>query len=178
MTIRNETVFKQEMIKGAMRAGNFDNSRYKIFKLIYNGFGLLFGIMMVSSLMPVLIGEEGADFTMVVIYGVAAGVLLFIGMYGMDMENNKRFAAIYQKMVGHTFCYEIDSDEIKVVDDDGDTDEILWKDIIKWKEDVENFYLFITPTEALILDKSKFTECNKEDLRQLATAVMALREEK
>ena len=36
MTIKNETAFTKECMEGAMRASNFDNSRYKTFKLIYN----------------------------------------------------------------------------------------------------------------------------------------------
>ena len=51
MTIKNETAFTKECMEGAMRASNFDNSRYKTFKLIYNMFGLIFGMMMISCLL-------------------------------------------------------------------------------------------------------------------------------
>ena len=42
--MKNRTLFKQEYIDAAMRASNFDNNKYKIFKMIYNIFGLLFGM--------------------------------------------------------------------------------------------------------------------------------------
>ena len=42
--MKNRTLFKQEYIDAAMRASNFDNNKYKIFKTIYNIFGLLFGM--------------------------------------------------------------------------------------------------------------------------------------
>ena len=35
MTIKNETAFTKECMEGAMRASNFDNSRYKTFKDVY-----------------------------------------------------------------------------------------------------------------------------------------------
>ena len=53
MTIKNETAFTKECMEGAMRASNFDNSRYKTFKLIYNMFGLIFGMMMILSLIHI-----------------------------------------------------------------------------------------------------------------------------
>ena len=33
--MKNRTLFKQEYIDAAMRASNFDNNKYKIFKMIY-----------------------------------------------------------------------------------------------------------------------------------------------
>ena len=54
MTIKNETAFTKECMEGAMRASNFDNSRYKTFKLIYNMFGLIFGMMMIRELVSII----------------------------------------------------------------------------------------------------------------------------
>ena len=58
MTIKNETAFTKECMEGAMRASNFDNSRYKTFKLIYNMFGLIFGMMMIRELVLKMTGNE------------------------------------------------------------------------------------------------------------------------
>lgn len=177
MVIKNETTIKDENIKAVMRAGNFDNSRYKIFKIIYNSFGLIFGMMMIRLLMPVFLGtDETPEYALIIIYGIACVVLLFIGMYGMDRNNYARFRAVYSKMVGHTFKYEIDSEEI-LVSDEEETEKVLWKDVIKWAEDTDNIYLFINNTEAMIISKGGFTECGGKDLKELIIAIMGVRRE-
>ena len=51
--MKNRTLFKQEYIDAAMRASNFDNNKYKIFKMIYNIFGLLFGMVLACGLICV-----------------------------------------------------------------------------------------------------------------------------
>ena len=61
MTIKNETAFTKECMEGAMRASNFDNSRYKTFKLAYNLFGLIFGMMMIRELVLKMTGNEQAE---------------------------------------------------------------------------------------------------------------------
>lgn len=177
MVIKNETVITKEMIKAVMRASNFDNNKYKTFKMIYNVFGLIFGMMFVSSLVPLLIGEPGVDYFIIVLHACACAIFLYIGMYGMDKNNYNRFKQIYLNMVGHTFKYEIDSEEIKVTDDDGDSDILLWKEVIKWNEDVENYYVFSSPEEALIISKKGFTECTSKDFKELATAIIMVRKD-
>ena len=57
MTIKNETAFTKECMEGAMRASNFDNSRYKTFKLAYNLFGLIFGMMMIREIVLKMTGN-------------------------------------------------------------------------------------------------------------------------
>lgn len=176
MVIKNETTIKEENIKAVMHASNFDNSRYKIFKVIYNTFGLVFGMMMVHLLMPLLLGKGTPDYALIIIYGIACVVLLYIGMYGMDRNNYARFRAVYSNMVGHTFRYEIDSEEIAVSDEE-ETETIGWEDITKWAEDTDNIYLFLNNTEALIISKAGFKECRSRDLKELAAAIMGVREE-
>lgn len=177
MIIKNETTIKEENIKAVMRAGNFDNNRYKIFKIIYNSFGLIFGMMVIHLLMPVFLGNNKTpEYALIIIYGIACAVLLYIGMYGMDRNNYAHFCAVYSKMVGHTFKYEIDSEEI-LVSDEEETEKILWKDIIKWAEDTDNIYLFVSNTEALIINKEGFTECSGKDLKELVIAIMGVRKE-
>lgn len=176
MVIKNETTIKEENIKAVMRAGNFDNNRYKLFKIIYNSFGLIFGMMMISMLMPVLLGNGTTEYALIIIYGIACIVFLYIGMYGMDRNNYAHFQAVYSKMVGHTFKYEIDSEEI-LVSDEEETEKVLWKDIIKWAEDADNIYLFVGITEAMIISKDGFTECSSKELRELVIAIMGVRKE-
>ncbi len=176
MIIKNETTIKEENIKAVMRAGNFDNNRYKLFKIIYNTFGLIFGMMMIRMLMPVLLGRGTPEYALIIIYGIACVVFLYIGLYGMDRNNYARFRAVYSKMAGHTFRYEIDSEEISVSDEE-ETEVITWNDVVKWAEDADNIYLFVSATEAMIIDKSGFTECESKDLKELVTAVMGVRKE-
>ena len=47
MVIKNKTLFQKEYVEAAMRAGNFDDNKYKFFKIVYNMFGLLFGMGLV-----------------------------------------------------------------------------------------------------------------------------------
>ena len=56
--MKNRTLFKQEYIDAAMRASNFDNNKYKIFKTIYNIFGLLFGMGCIDILYSRLWGAR------------------------------------------------------------------------------------------------------------------------
>ena len=162
MTIKNETAFTKECMEGAMRASNFDNSRYKTFKLIYNMFGLIFG-------------NEQADTFMIVLFGLVAVVFLYIGMIGMDKSNKKKFHNIYGKMVGIKFTYEIDAENIIITDEENDSDTFSWNEVVKWNQDPDNIYLFVGDDNCLVVSKKGFTQGSADDLRQLADAVIGMR---
>lgn len=175
MVIKNTTTVKKEHIKGVMYAANCDNSRYRTMKLIFNGGGLLFGMLFVSSLMPEMIYGTGNK-AIIIVTGILCGVFLLIGMYGMDFNNYKKFGDIYSPYIESRISYEIDSEEILVKETDKEN-IVLWKEIDRWKEDGENFYLFKNEEEALIISKNGFTQCKVNDLRELATAIMYVRKE-
>ena len=162
MTIKNETAFTKECMEGAMRASNFDNSRYKTFKLIYNMFGLIFGMMMIRELVLKMTGNEQADTFM-------------IGMIGMDKSNKKKFHNIYGKMVGIKFTYEIDAENIIITDEENDSDTFSWNEVVKWNQDPDNIYLFVGDDNCLVVSKKGFTQGSADDLRQLADAVIGMR---
>lgn len=177
MVIKNKTLFQKEYVEAAMRAGNFDNNKYKFFKMVYNMFGLLFGMGCIRYLVFQFMGSEDADWLMVVFYGLAAAIFLYIGMVGMDKSNKKRYHNTYSKMIGITFTYEIDADNIVVTDEEDDSDTFRWDDIIKWNEDRDNIYLFVAAHNCLVINKSGFTEGTEKDLKELASAVFALRDD-
>lgn len=177
MTIKNETAFTKECMEGAMRASNFDNSRYKTFKLIYNMFGLIFGMMMIRELVLKMTGNEQADTFMIVLFGLVAVVFLYIGMIGMDKSNKKKFHNIYGKMVGIKFSYEIDAENIIITDEENDSDTFSWNDIVKWNQDSDNIYLFVGNDNCLVVSKKGFIQGSADDLRQLADAVIGMRNE-
>ena len=166
MTIKNETAFTKECMEGAMRASNFDNSRYKTFKLIYNMFGLIFGMMMIRELVLKMTGNEQADTFMIVLFGLVAVVFLYIGMIGMDKSNKKKFHNIYGKMVGIKFTYDIDAENIIITDEENDSDTFSWNEVVKWNQDDDN---------CLVVSKKGFTQGSADDLRQLADAVLGMR---
>ena len=56
--------------EAVMRAANFDNDRYKKFKLMYNFFGLLFGMMFVRYLIFEMLGSSERQPVMMVLYGI------------------------------------------------------------------------------------------------------------
>jgi len=177
MIIKNTTKFSKESMEGAMRASNFDNTKYKNFKLFYNLFGLIFGMVFVRALVFNLTGNKESDIFMTVFYAVACGAFLYIGMIGMDKSNKKKFHNIYGKMIGITFRYEIDAENIVVTDEEEDSDTMSWDEVTKWKQDANNIYLFVGEDNCLVVDKSGFSEGTEEDLRQLAGAVLGLRAE-
>lgn len=175
MTIKNETAFTKECMEGAMRASNFDNSRYKTFKLIYNMFGLIFGMMMIRELVLKMTGNEQADTFVIVLFGLVAVVFLYIGMIGMDKSNKKKFHNIYGKMVGIKFSYEIDAENIIITDEENDSDTFSWNEVVKWNQDPDNIYLFVGDDNCLVVSKKGFTQGSADDLRQLADAVIGMR---
>ena len=155
MTIKNETAFTKECMEGAMRASNFDNSRYKTFKLIYNMFGLIFGMMMIRELVLKMTGNEQADTFMIVLFGLVAVVFLY--------------------MVGIKFTYEIDAENIIITDEENDSDTFSWNEVVKWNQDPDNIYLFVGDDNCLVVGKKGFTQGSADDLRQLADAVIGMR---
>ncbi len=177
MTIKNETAFTKECMEGAMRASNFDNSRYKTFKLAYNLFGLIFGMMMIREIVLKMTGNEQADKFMIVLFGLVAVVFLYIGMIEMDKSNKKKFHNIYGKMVGIKFSYEIDAENIIITDEENDSDTFSWDDVVKWNQDTDNIYLFVGDDNCLVVSKKGFTAGSADDLRQLADAVIGMRNE-
>lgn len=177
MTIKNETAFTKECMEGAMRASNFDNSRYKSFKLAYNLFGLIFGMMMIREIVLKMTGNEQADTFMIVLFGLVAVVFLYIGMIGMDKSNKKKFHNIYGKMVGIKFSYEIDAENIIITDEENDSDTFSWDDVVKWNQDTDNIYLFVGDDNCLVVSKKGFNAGSADDLRQLADAVIGMRNE-
>lgn len=176
MIIKNKTTISESAVLGAMRASNFDNNRYKTFKIIYNVFGLAFGMMLVRSLVFSAQGKGGSTGE-ILLYGGSALVLLYLGLFGMDRSNRKRFRQAYADRKNRTFYYEIDSSTIQVIDDAGGKEERSWQEIIKWRQDIDYFYLFFDSTACLILDKKGFDEAGAKHLKELATAVMAMKEQ-
>ena len=45
-------------------------------------------------------------------------------------------------MIGITFTYEIDSEDIIVTDEENDSDTFKWDEVIKWAEDKDNILSF------------------------------------
>lgn len=140
-------------------------------------FGLLFGMGCIRYLIFQIMGSEEADWFMVIFYACAAAVFLYIGMIGMDRSNKRKYHNIYSRMVGITFTYDIDAEYIVVTDEEDDKDTFSWDDIIKWNQDTENIYLFVSADDCLVINKEGFVEGTYKDLTELATAVMGLRDD-
>jgi hypothetical protein len=68
-----------------------------------------------------------------------------------------------------------------------------WKNVTKWTEDVNNFYLFVEDDDetaendanvedfiagdCIIISKKGFTQCTARDMKQLCAAIMQARKE-
>ena len=177
MVIKNQTKMKKEHIQAVMRAANFDNDRYKKFKLMYNFFGLLFGMMFVRYLIFEMLGSSERQPVMMVLYGIVGAVFLYIGMYGMDKSNYKKYYRIYGNMIGITFTYEADSEGIRMTDEEGDNEFFEWERMLKWVEDLDSFFVYMGLDECLILDKNSFVEGTDINFKELLTAVAGLKKE-
>ena len=177
MVIKNQTKMKKEHIQAVMRAANFDNDRYKKLKLMYNFFGLLFGMMFVRYLIFEMLGSSERQPVMMVLYGIVGAVFLYIGMYGMDKSNYKKYYRIYGNMIGITFTYEADSEGIRMTDEEGDNEFFEWERMLKWVEDLDSFFVYMGMEECLILDKNSFVEGTDINFKELLTAVAGLKKE-
>ena len=177
MVIKNQTKMKKEHIQAVMRAANFDNDRYKKFKLMYNFFGLLLGMMFVRYLIFEMLGSSERQPVMMVLYGIVGAVFLYIGMYGMDKSNYKKYYRIYGNMIGITFTYEADSEGIRMTDEEGDNEFFEWERMLKWAEDLDSFFVYMGLEECLILDKNSFVEGTDINFKELLVAVAGLKKE-
>ena len=192
MVIKNKTTFKKETIRNIMRADGFDNKSYKTNKAVLNMSGLVSGMVCVSILSRSLYSGEGACKFCAALFGIICAVCLFAGMYGIDKKNYMKFEQNYSCMIGNTYLYEIDSDEILVRCESGFPDNekdagqprrILWQQVEKWCEDPDCIYLFLRDDDEAFdcakceaLDKKGFDGCEAKDLKELCGAVMAARE--
>ena len=93
----------------------------------------------------------------------------------MDKSNKKKFYNIYGKMVGIKFTYEIDAENIIITDEENDSDTFSWNEVVKWNQDPDNIYLFVGDDNCLVVSKKGFTQGSADDLRQLADAVIGMR---
>ena len=92
MVIKIKTLFQKEYVEAAMHAANFDDNKYKFFKIVYNMFGLLFGMGCVRYLVFRHWEEKRLTGSWLCFYGLAAAIFLYIGMVGMDKSNKKKIS--------------------------------------------------------------------------------------
>lgn len=190
MVITNKTTITPAAVNAAMRASNFSNNKYKKIKIIYNFFGLLFGIMFVRYMSLQLLGSREANKGFTIFFAIGTAVFLFIGMYGMDMSKSKMFKETYADMIGVTMNYEIHSEGVDVKfeasgskqNEDKEAEAnvnnyaVLWKDISFFEEDVDYFFLFTDDKTALIIKKSEFIDGSISDLKELLNAVLTYKD--
>ena len=50
-------------------------------------------------------------------------------------------------------------------------------EVVKWNQDPDNIYLFVGDDNCLVVGKKGFTQGSADDLRQLADAVIGMRNE-
>ena len=173
MVIENTTVFKKEYIKRIMWANNSDDNKYKRFKLIYNTFGLVAGMMFIRYFIFDAMGNVQTSKPLMYIYAIVAAVCLYIGMYGMDRNNLKSYNKLYANMDNVKFIYNIDNTGITVADDDGDSELFEWERVVKLKQDIDNFYFFVGSEECLVVNKNGSTKGSIRELYDLSQECLA-----
>ena len=152
MVIENTTVFKKEYIKRIMWANNSDDNKYKRFKLIYNTFGLVAGMMFIRYFIFDAMGNVQTSKPLMYIYAIEAAVCLYIGMYGMDRNNLKSYNKLYANMDNVKFIYNIDNTGITVAD---------------------NFYFFVGSEECLVVNKNGISKGSIRELYDLSQECLA-----
>ena len=98
-------------------------------------------------------------------------------MRACEAGNSRYKTFIYGKMVGVKFSYEIDAENIIITDEENDSDTFSWNEVVKWNQDSDNMYLFVGDDNCLVVSKKGFTQESADDLRQLADAVIGMRDE-
>ena len=170
MVIINDTVFSKKYIEEIRMLKTDASDKYKIFKVIYNGFGLIFLFVFIRGLVSIFLAKEDADVLMTIFYGIIAAVFLFIGMFWMDRSNRKTFQLQYKGMVGVKLHYEIDSEQIMVSDGDDESDYFTWDMVDSYQDTKDTFYLSLEGNDCLPVDKTGFTEGEFKDLLDLTKA--------
>lgn len=173
MVIENTTVFKKEYIKRIMWANNSEDNKYKRFKLIYNTFGLVAGMMFIRYFIFDAMGNVQTSKPLMYIYAIVAAVCLYIGMYGMDRNNLKSYNKLYANMDNVKFIYNIDDTGITVADDDGDSELFEWERVVKLKQDIDNFYFFVGSEECLVVNKNGISKGSIRELYDLSQESLA-----
>lgn len=64
---------------------------------------------------------------------------------------------------------------VNINDEENDSDTFSWNEVVKWNQDPDNIYLFVGDDNCLVVSKKGFTQGSADDLRQLADAVIGMR---
>jgi hypothetical protein len=129
-----------------------------------------------------------------------------MGMYQLDRVKYNQIKSDYAKRGITKIDFEVDAEDITMTAG-GKTCICKWKNVTKWMEDGNNFYLFIGDIEAqndegkaeddgvvnevaenadvkdfvagdcIIVSKKGFTQCTAKDMKQLCAAIMQARRE-
>ena len=91
------------------------------------------------------------------------------------IHGHGRDTVSYTHLVGIKFTYEIDAENIIITDEENDSDTFSWNEVVKWNQDPDNIYLFVGDDNCLVVSKKGFTQGSADDLRQLADAVIGMR---
>ena len=87
-------------------------------------------------------------------------------------NNNIRYLLYRSRSIIKTFK-KLDNYMVAV---GNNSDIILFEnDIVKWNQDSDNMYLFVGDDNCLVVSKKGFTQGSADDLRQLADAVIGMR---
>ncbi len=157
MTIENKTIFQKEYIRTMVWAGHAADEKYKRFKLIYNMFGLLAGMMCVRCAVFDITGQQTGGRSFIYIYGAVAAVCLYIGMYGMDNQQFKKSRDKYKDIVGTAFIYRMNQERIEIAIGEKDVISFGWNDIEQIRQDMNCFYIYMKEQElCFVMDKRGF----------------------
>jgi hypothetical protein len=106
-----------------------------------------------------------------------------MGMYQLDRVKYNQIKSDYAKRGITKIDFEVDAEDITMTAG-GKTCICKWKNVTKWMEDGNNFYLFIGDVDAendeeecIIISKKGFTQCTAKDMKQLCAAIMQARRE-
>jgi hypothetical protein len=192
MVIKNSTICDKNVCRQAAVMINSKDERYGRKKLVFNCVGLVAGMVAVSIMSRQIASTGDYNIWITLPFLAVCAVCLYMGMYQLDRVKYNQIKADYAKRGISKIDFEVDAEDITMTAG-GKTTVCKWKNVTKWTEDVNNFYLFVEDDDetaendanvedfiagdCIIISKKGFTQCTARDMKQLCAAIMQARKE-
>jgi hypothetical protein len=147
MVIKNSTICDKNICRQAAVMINSKDERYGRKKLVLNCVGLVAGMVAVSIMSRQIASTGDYNIWITLPFLAVCAVCLYMGMYQLDRVKYNQIKSDYAKRGITKIDFEVDAEDITMTAG-GKTCICKWKNVTKWMEDGNNFYLFIGDVDA------------------------------
>jgi hypothetical protein len=147
MVIKNSTICDKNICRQAAVMINSKDERYGRKKLVFNCVGLVAGMVAVSIMSRQIASTGDYNIWITLPFLAVCAVCLYMGMYQLDRVKYNQIKSDYAKRGITKIDFEVDAEDI-AMSAGGKNCICKWKNVTKWTEDANNFYLFIGDVEA------------------------------